>query len=289
MRNCSYPVKSWAVVPKQAAAWAWALRIPPKGFVSACATTTSTASSPLRFATWASSVPAGRDGFFGVCQPELFQRGQLCGTSDPNKFGQAFQCDTGPGARTPNQVCLQLSGLFDEGRGLCYSTCEAGQTCPSHIAGQAPGECVTDILAGSLGLCSESCTLFPESCPAVGGQDQLGFGCFELGRLFQIGGLELNICVDRKAPSLTRPARLDADGAVTDPGDNCFAPGGSPNYFSCPYPTYCEIVDFQAGEGLCIAGCAVGGPTDVCPQATMSTNSVCTDIFFDGSRGICTE
>ncbi len=240
--------------------------------------------------TSTSTVPG--EEFIGVCQEKLFERGQLCGSADPAKVGVTGSCNTNPDAVAQNTVCVGLGGLFDEGLGTCLTQCDANQPCPAARPGRPDEQCITGFFTDGSGVCNENCSLFGETCPATGGEAGLGFTCFEVHRLFDLQGDEVSQCMERLAPALTNIATLDAaSGMITDLGDNCWATGGSNNYLRCPYPSWCEVVDFQNGAGACLTGCALGAPGNgepTCEDITGAATSSCTAVFMNNTEdGLC--
>lgn len=232
--------------------------------------------------------PAGSDTF-GVCQPARIGQGSICGTDDPEAIGLLGQCDTS--LATPvNTICVPIGGLTPDGLGICMTPCDDGGQfgpCTGTEPDGTPQTCSDPFFTSGAGVCNSGCTNYPDD--QCGGDGEFGLGRFCMAYLGGGQGQSVGLCMDRRPPPLT-PARLDPFGMVLEPGQNCFAPGGSLAFTQCPSAHHCEIVDFQQGVGLCIAGC--GGPQSTdgnayCARVLGESDAVCVDILMSSEIGAC--
>lgn len=228
--------------------------------------------------------------FIGVCSEGSFGRGALCGTPEPGRLGLTAQCDTSEatcGANNANcPVCFAgtLSGLVNlpEGVGACLSRCSLAQPCETEAG--LNETCIPDIFnAEPAGLCSVSCSNFPEDCP---GDGAAGNGRTCVGGL-QIAGEPLSFCLDKAAGTPLVAATLNSAGQITSEGDDCFGDIDAFSAYRCPRGASC--LDDGQGAGLCVYGCGRTTPAggDICRTAVSQTATCAATFTQDLTVGLC--
>lgn len=218
----------------------------------------------------------------GACNVAKIGQGGICGSTNPEKFGFLAGCDNS--SDTPDgTVCVPIGGLTPDGQGICMTPCMDATECGTEPNGDAQ-VCSSGFFTSGAGVCSSGCTNYPDTCA---GDGENGVGRFCMAYLADEDSNPVGVCMDRREPALI-PATVDSAGNVTQPGDNCFAPGGSLAFTQCPNPGHCEIVDFQQGVGICVFGCAtadVTGPTS-CPDVLGSVTATCAQVFQQGGEPV---
>jgi hypothetical protein len=231
--------------------------------------------NPRFFASTSTSNP-----FLGVCTDGPHPNGALCGSSDPNKvFRVSTGCDTSVDTCGANAdacpVCVGINfdantSLTPEGQGICMSPCSANVPCADQRT------CIPNFFQGGDGVCSDSCTSIPETCPGMG---SLGNGedCLELGE-------GSSFCVDRYTPVLA-PSRWSTVGQITLPGDDCAGDLGNYSFFRCPDDSTCLPT---AEQGFCVYGCVPRDPvqgTPLCQTILGTATATCTEP--QAGFGVC--
>lgn len=218
----------------------------------------------------------------GVCSTAKNGAGALCGSENPAKQGFSSYCDTSDDT-APNTICVGLGGLFNPGKGLCMTSCNAAEPCADDDLG--PQTCVPEFFTSGDGVCSSNCTAFPETCPSTGGSANLGKTCFEMETLFNLGEDQVHMCLEHLAPPLVA-ATVDTLGNINNGGDNCFANGGSDAFLKCPWPSSCFLL--AADQGICLTGCQTDPTvTPDCPALTGVATATCAAVLNDPNFGVC--
>jgi hypothetical protein len=224
--------------------------------------------NPRLFTTTSST---GEMGFAGSCTDGRHPNGAICGSSDPDKtFIYGSYCDTSEATCGTNSdacpVCIGINldannSLTPSGQGICMSPCNNMTPC----VGQRT--CVPNFFNNGDGVCSDSCTALPETCPGEGslmnGQD-----CLELQ-----GGAAF--CVDRYTPVLV-PALFDGTGNFRSMGDDCTGDLQNYSFFRCPDGATC--LPQMNAPGLCVQGCTpndMNFGADYCKTLLNSATATC--------------
>jgi hypothetical protein len=189
--------------------------------------------------------------FLGMCSDNRHPNGAICGSTDPNKiFRISTGCDTSEYTCGPDglscPVCVginldQNNSLTPTGTGICMSPCDATAPCWDNRT------CIPNFFQSGQGVCSDTCTSLPETCPGTG---SLGNGqdCLELQ-----GGA--SFCTDRYTPALV--ASTWANGMITAPGGDCTGDLENYSFFRCPdHATCLPTMD----QGFCVFGCRFMDP-----------------------------
>ena len=187
---------------------------------------------------------------YGSCSLRRNGPGAWCGGGEGAEGVGPNRCDA-----SAQLVCATASPGATTG--FCMERCGEGGAC------SAPGA----VCNPSLLLCSEPCSVFPDSCEG----DGIGFGrqCLR--------GLTAPLCADRPGPGL-RPARVNARGAILDVGDAC-AREDNTELFTCPEPSHCfGFGSPGAALSMCLVGCPLTGGDTYCQQAYSSTTARCNQV-----------
>lgn len=230
----------------------------------------------------------------GSCSTGKFTQGSICGSADPAKVGNASGCDTS--ADTPdNTFCVPIGGLTPDGVGICMTICDDGGqfgACTGLEPDGSAQTCSGGFFTSGAGVCTSGCSNFPDACS---GDGEFGNGRFCMSYLTDDNMDPVGICMDRRDPILVG-ATFDGSGNLLTQGDNCFGSGGSLAFTQCPNPGHCEIIDFQAGTGVCVMGCGDTGTVEsatYCDSALGITGTgTCAAAFQVGGepvtdRGLC--
>jgi hypothetical protein len=213
------------------------------------------------------------DPFIGVCSDGPHPNGAICGSSDPDKvFTIATACDSSEATCGPNAdacpVCVtinldQNNSLTPEGQGICMSPCNNMTPC------FADRTCIPMFFQNGNGVCSDSCSSLPDTCPAAGSLGN-GMDCLELQ-----GGA--SFCTDRYTPALAPSVWSTATGMITIPGGDCVGDLNAYSFFRCPDRSTCLPTQDQ---GYCVFGCT--------PGDAMYGQTLCQDILGT-MTATCTE
>jgi hypothetical protein len=208
----------------------------------------------------------------GICSLTQLKAGAVCGQQDITRY-----CDRSKDTMTTGAACI---GTPDNAPndGVCVELCDPTQhpdTCPTTATNPGKPSACKAIMPGMprLGVCSDECTRFPNSCSGMG----IGSGaeCSTPLRFGTTSTIPAAFCVDVQAPT---SMQWNTPTAMSHPG--CGAMGGPMqpgDPLHCPSGTFC----FQVNNGGnvvdegCVRGCttstAVAAGVRGCQVGTATT------------------
>jgi hypothetical protein len=202
---------------------------------------------------------------------------EICDTSQ----SQAFVCLDIGFNDADNMAVVNMNEKY----GVCLEICDTMvMTCAAKADTAHTGTCKFGFFTSpTLGLCSDSCSAFPNNCighgsTAPAGEMARGASCFQFrGMNGTVDMPEESLCLD-----------VDQTGTLFTPFTNLAsmppAVGCSTNAISCPVNTTCIGLDQQMHTG-CVYGCNTTTATSGCSGTGTST---CVKAFGAMAKaGVC--